>query len=59
MLIGRRNKKFREDNASCATKWAISDEETLLQFRLIKHPPVLIVRVYDKEIKKDEADNLS
>lgn len=43
--------KFKQENERCATKYIVSDE-TLLQFRLLKHPPVLVMRVYDK------ADNL-
>ena len=44
--------KFKEENERCATKYIVSEDETLLQFRLLKHPPVLVMRIYDK------ADNL-
>lgn len=53
----RMGEHLRIRNANCPAKFTILDGG-LTQFRLVKHPPCLVIKFY-REKEKDEADNKS
>jgi uncharacterized protein (UPF0128 family) len=52
----RMGEHLRIRNANCPTKFTILDN-SLMQFRLVKHPPALILKFYDRE-EDNETDNI-